>query len=31
MLDKGHKGYNALWNQIKKVSIENIKNTFKKK
>lgn len=30
MLDKGHKGYNALWNQIKKVSIENIKNTFKK-
>lgn len=29
-LDRGHKGYNHLWNHIKKVSIDNIKKTLDK-
>lgn len=29
-LDRGNKGYNHLWNHIKKVSIDNIKKTFDK-
>ncbi len=29
-LDRGNKGYNSLWNHIKKVSIDNIKKTLDK-
>lgn len=29
-LDRGNKGYNSLWNHIKKVSIDNIKKTLNK-
>lgn len=29
-LDRGNKGYNILWNHIKKVSIDNIKKTLNK-
>lgn len=29
-LDRGNKGYNELWNHVKKVSIENIKRTLDK-
>lgn len=29
-IDRGNKGYNHLWNHIKKVSIDNIKKTFDK-
>lgn len=29
-IDRGNRGYNELWNKIKKVSIDNIKNTFAK-
>ena len=29
-LEEGHKGYNALWNKIKEVSIKDIKGVYKK-